>query len=222
MGNFNQPVYEKIKNAIRENIISGEIIAGSRLTIKEVAVKYGTSQMPVREALQWLQGEGLLKIIPHKGAIVRLIDQNMIKNDYEIRVAIEIMLINKSLKKINAKEIIYLEEKHQQLKAAVESYDITEILKKDREMHLSIYQYADNPEAVRIYDRYSEFLGALRLQYGIGTERLLEIIVQHKEIIMALAKKNISLLERIVKLHSEHAMKDLLLQMHKREKRNSK
>ncbi len=210
---YNQPTYERIRNSIRERIISGEIEAGGRLTIQELTSYYQVSQMPIREALQWLQGEGLLKIVPHRGAIIRAINPQMIRNDYDIRGAIEHMLIKKSFQYISRREIAFLETKHEELCAAISSYKIGEILAKDREMHLSIYEHADNPEAVSIYDRYSEFLGALRGKYGIGEDRLKEIVTQHEEIIRAFREKDIAALEMIVMLHNEHAKRDLLLQM---------
>ena len=213
MSRPSQPIYEKIKNTLREKIISEEIESGSRITIQEIAKKYGVSQMPVREALQWLQGEGLLKIIPHKGARVNRIDAQLIKNLYEIRGAIEMLLIKKSFSRISEKELEDLEKKQEDLKKALDLNDLDQVLKMDREIHLSIYKYSRNNEAIEIYDKYSELLGALRKKYGLGGNRKMEIIEQHRKIIKAIKEKDPDSIEVVIRSHNENAKKDLLLQM---------
>jgi DNA-binding GntR family transcriptional regulator len=213
MGVFHQPIYEKIKNALREQIISEQIEPGSRITIQEIAEKYGVSQMPVREALQWLQGEGLLKIIPHKGAKVNHINAQLIKNHYEIRGAIALLLAKKSMDRISDNEILELERKHEEYMKATAEKDINLILQRDRDFHLFIYNHAENADAVDIYDKYSELLGALRKKYGLGEDRRKEKVEQHGEIIQALKQKNVSLLEEIITNHNENAKQDLLMQM---------
>ncbi len=74
---------------IRDDIIQGRLPANSRLKIGSLAEYYGTSTTPIREALQQLRGEGFVIIEPNRGARVRPIDDNFIRDIYEIEALIE-------------------------------------------------------------------------------------------------------------------------------------
>ena len=74
---------------IREDIIEGRLAANERLVVADLARRHGTSTNPVREALQLLRGEGFVVFAPNRGARVRPIDQDFVRDIYEIGVLIE-------------------------------------------------------------------------------------------------------------------------------------
>ncbi|TIP37561.1 MAG: GntR family transcriptional regulator, partial [Mesorhizobium sp.] len=74
---------------IREDIIEGRLAANERLVVTDLARRHGTSTNPVREALQLLRGEGFVTFVPNRGARVRPIDQDFVRDIYEIGVLIE-------------------------------------------------------------------------------------------------------------------------------------
>src|SRR5687768_13843597 len=81
----NSAVFE----SIRDDIISGRLAANQRLIVAELAQRHNTSTNPVREALQQLRGEGFVVVTPNRGARVRPIDREFIRNIYEIEMLIE-------------------------------------------------------------------------------------------------------------------------------------
>ena len=84
------PVEEgSIYELIRNDIISGQLRANERLKVVDLAKRYGTSTNPIREALQQLQGEGLVVIAPNKGATVRTIDEHLIREIYEVNAVLD-------------------------------------------------------------------------------------------------------------------------------------
>src|SRR6185312_11676029 len=82
-----------IYDRLREDIIEGRISADSRLKVRDLAARYGVSTNPVREALQQLRGEGFVVISPNRGARVRPIDEDFVRNVYEITALIEPYLV---------------------------------------------------------------------------------------------------------------------------------
>ena len=74
---------------IRDDIIEGRLAANERLVVTDLARRHGTSTNPVREALQLLRGEGFVTLVPNRGARVRPIDQDFVRDIYEIGVLIE-------------------------------------------------------------------------------------------------------------------------------------
>ena len=81
--------YSRLRDLIRLDIVAGRLRPGARLKIAELAARYDTSAIPVREALQQLQGEGIVTFIANRGASVRTIDENFIRNIHEICALIE-------------------------------------------------------------------------------------------------------------------------------------
>ncbi|HVY49941.1 MAG TPA: GntR family transcriptional regulator, partial [Devosia sp.] len=74
---------------IRDDIISGRLAANQRLKVADLAERLGTSTNPVREALQQLRGEGFVVMTPNRGARVRPMDEEFIRDIYEIEMLIE-------------------------------------------------------------------------------------------------------------------------------------
>ena len=85
--------YNRLRDLIRADIVEGRLQAGARLKISELAKRYKSSGIPVREALQQLQGEGIVVFTPNRGARVRLIDEAFLRNIHDIRALLEPYLI---------------------------------------------------------------------------------------------------------------------------------
>ena len=84
MDTLRNTIYRRITDSLRMAIVTGEFEPGQRLKMSDLIQRFGTSQGPIREALQQLQGEGLIKIKPHRGAQVRSIDRQFISDIYRI------------------------------------------------------------------------------------------------------------------------------------------
>lgn len=84
--------YSKVREQLRHDILSNYFAPGARLKILDLVKLYNVSQMPIREALQQLQGEGLVVIEQHKGAYVRHIDKKFVSNIYDVRRVIEVFM----------------------------------------------------------------------------------------------------------------------------------
>jgi DNA-binding GntR family transcriptional regulator len=87
----------KVTTTIREAIITGKLKDGERLIQDELATKLGVSRMPVREALRDLEREGLVEILPHKGAQVIGITRDDIEELYYLRSLLEGVTVQKSM-----------------------------------------------------------------------------------------------------------------------------
>src|SRR5690348_4351298 len=94
--NINSPltkltVAEQVATALREEITTGQLAAGTRLRQNEIAQRFGVSSTPVREAFGLLQSEGLVQIDPHRGVTVFLPSIQDLIEHYEIRIALEVL-----------------------------------------------------------------------------------------------------------------------------------
>ncbi len=207
------PAYSQLRDILREEIITGAIPAGSRLTIAEVAERYKVSHMPVREAFQWLQGEGLIEIIPNKGARVLSLSIEFIASIYDIRAAIEGLLARSSVTHFTEENLLRMKAHYDNFRDSIDNMDIDNIYSNDRKFHLSLYEKTVNKPALEIYNKYSALLLTLRKKYGFNEERVHTMAKEHKEILDAVKASDADGLEKIVRRHAEGGKNDLLGRM---------
>ena len=207
---WRKTTYAALTDLLREEIISGTLPAGSRTTIAEVASRYGVSQMPVREALQCLQGEGLLVLSPHKGARLLSLDAQLVNNIYDVRGAVESLLARLSLPHLSNAVMGELEEFRQGIDAAARNEDAMLVLTLNGDGHHLLYQYAGNPPAFEIYERYRGLMGALRRTYGVGPGRSAEMAAGFAELLAALRGQDADKVGQLVSRQCELAKRDLL------------
>lgn len=207
------PAYELLSDKLRDQIISGELPAGTKLTIAMVASRYGVSQMPVREAFQRLCGEGLITLHPHRGATVRSIDAAFVQSIYDLRGAIEALLGRLGAPHLMPEDLDRLQVVHADITQAVAANDIKRIVELNNQFHHLIYRHSGNTEALRLFEQYSALVGSLRSRFGFGAGRLQTIILQHASILGALRAHDVPLLEHLLRAHCEGAKADLLARL---------
>lgn len=205
--------YELIENNLREEILSGVFPPGTRIIIQDIAKRYNVSEMPVREALQRLQGEGLIELLPHKGSRVKVVDPAFMENIYDIRGVIEGLLACSCVENISLSALNQLEAINGKIVDAVRESRPLEVVSLNVEFHETIYQFNTNPEAYKIYKKYSSLLRALRKQYPVSAQRMKAMAEEHTKIIEALKTMDKGALEKLMREHSEGGKKDLLQKM---------
>lgn len=205
--------YEILATTLREEIVSGRLPAGMRLTVEELAERYSVSAMPVRQALQRLQGEGIVALLPHKGARVLSLDRNLVTNIYDLRGAVEALLARNSLPNLTNAALAQLDEYYRAFSHAVEIGDAQQAFAINAKFHRLIYRHAANPMAMDIYDRYAGLLGALRNRYGINMQRLRERVARISATLAALHQKDAKRLGELAELYCEMSKRELLALM---------
>lgn len=204
------PAYEQVRGILREEIISGVIPPNTHLTILDVATRFGVSHMPVREAFQWLQGEGLVRVLPHRGARVLSLTHKYVQDIYELRAVIAGLLARQSIDRITPTTVERIEKIHKQFCKAAKLKNIKKMLSLNSTFHKEIYELGRNQEAQKTYKFYADLLGTLRQRFGISEARIKNMIMEHSEIIDALHARDGVQIEQAVRKHATGAMNDIL------------
>jgi DNA-binding GntR family transcriptional regulator len=111
----------KVCNVLRKAILQGDFEPGERLIQEELASALGVSRMPVREALRKLETEGLIELVPHRGAIVKPLHVEDVEEIYTLRAKLEKLAVSKSVGKTNQEDIQKLEYLVDEMKEADEA-----------------------------------------------------------------------------------------------------
>jgi DNA-binding GntR family transcriptional regulator len=214
-GQLVSPAYVQLQKLLRQEIITGKLAPGSRLMIDEVARRFRVSHMPVREAFQALQGEGLLEILPHRGARVLRLEREFIANLYDIRGVLEGLMARLGGRRMTPAGLATLTEINSQLESVSKRSDLGRRTELNTKFHAVIYELSGNPEAYKIWHKYESMLVTLRVGYGISHQWSALSIQEHSRLIEAFRKPDLALAEGLTREHVEHSKRDLLKQMAK-------
>lgn len=129
-------VSDRVAADLRSRILAGELEPGQRIRQEDVAEGFGSSRLPVREALRILAAEGLVELETNKGARIPSLDADELSILYKMRERLEPLALSESLPSLEARDIARLREI--QTRIASES-DLTEFLTLDREFHMMTY-----------------------------------------------------------------------------------
>lgn len=209
---FNKEVMDKyslrgkVFNKIREDILAGNYPEKSELREAAISKEMGVSRTPVREALRQLELEGLVSIIPNKGAYVNGITPEDIYDIYIIRSYLEglcakwacVNITNSQLE--NLEEIIYLSEFH----IGKEHWD--QIFELDNRFHLGMYEACGSRILEHILSDYHHYVERVRKNTLSSYERASMASAEHKAILQSVKDKDEARAERLA---NEHIFKSI-------------
>ncbi len=202
-----------VRRNIREDIVAGRLGLGSRITIDDLASRYGVSHMPIREALRELHGEGLVVIEPNRGARVRPVDLTFVENFFDTRSALEVVLTRRTARRCTPALIAELQRIEDELEGLMAQGDLVAVLAANRAFHQHIYDHAGNPEALAVVDRHWLLIAALWARYGYGAERFVGVANDHRHIIHALESGDSEAAGALMTAHVLKAKQDLTRRM---------
>ena len=132
-----------IAGLLRELIISGELKPGAQLRQRNLAERFGVSVTPVREALRWLESEGLVRYDAHKGSTVVEVEAGATREKYQIRAVLEGLAAFLAAPRISDEDIRELESYNERL--ASENLRPSEVNDINRTLHFRVYEMAGSP-----------------------------------------------------------------------------
>lgn len=179
-----------VRKRLYDDIVSGRLPAGMRLTLRELSKRYQTSSTPVRAALLELQTMGLLDGHPYRGAAVRLIDEQYLANVYDLRSAVMGMLMPSVVRYITNDDLEQLDRLELKFRAAVDKPDVGRVIETRRDFYLFIFRIARNPVALDVIDRSWAVIDILRLRYGVNSTGLKRSMAAHAQILRALSRRD--------------------------------
>lgn len=185
-----KPLREVIFNTLREAIIVGELKPGERLMEVQLADKMGVSRTPVREAIRKLELEGLVEMLPRKGAHVADLSVKDIMDVLEVRATLDGLATRLSASRITDEEIKELRHLLAQFINYVEKDNLQGSIKKDVEFHDIIYRSSRNEKLIQISNNLREQVQRFRVIYIKDYSSSRELIREHTEILEAIASRD--------------------------------
>ena len=195
------PLRDVVFNTLRQAILRGELKPGERLMEIQLANKLGVSRTPVREAIRKLELEGLVLMIPRKGAEVADISEKSLKDVLEVREALEELAARLACDKITKEGINRLKEAAQDFRSALKSNDITQMAEADVRFHDVICNATENQKLGQLLNNLREQMYRYRLEYLKDQQVYEKLLSEHEEIIRHIEKGEKDEAARVVSRH---------------------
>ena len=197
---------------IRENILSGKYKDGMELREIAIGEELGVSRTPVREALRQLELEGLVKIVPNKGAYVSSINAKDIKEIYKMRSMLEGLCARWATRYITdeqideLEEVIYLSEFYLKKKTEGKASQVSEM---DGKFHLVLYEAANSRMLSHVLKDFHKYVQVARTMSVKSEDRAKKSIEEHKAILEAIKEKDEEKAEKLANEHIMNVIKNL-------------
>ncbi|MCI5525857.1 MAG: GntR family transcriptional regulator [Dorea sp.] len=208
------PLRDVVFNTLRQAILRGELKPGERLMEIQLANKLGVSRTPIREALRKLELEGLVNMVPRKGAEVADITEKSLRDVLEVRKALEELSVQLACEKITEEEIEELKRVAERFKDTLNDQDVTKIAEADVAFHDVIYTATDNQKLILLLNNLREQMYRYRVEYLKKEEAYPQLIAEHEELIDNISKRNKEEATRIMCEHIDNQVATVINVIH--------
>jgi DNA-binding GntR family transcriptional regulator len=199
---------------MRHDIALRVLAPDARLKIGDLAARYGLSPAPIREALGQLAAEGWVVIHPNRGAWVRAIDEALLRELNEIRIALDSYIVGRAASVVTPSQLAVLEAIEDAYEACLSDsgHDVNTagLIQLNAELHEAIRAIRPNNEALALMRRHGAFFNAMRSAWGYGDYRPQQIATEHRRLLAAFRQHDGALAEQISREHITNAMEDMI------------
>lgn len=186
---------------LREMIVTGEIEAGTRISEIELCNRFGVSRTPLREALKVLASEGLVELLPNRGAVVSVIEHEELAEVFPVMAALEALAGESACEKASDAQISAIAALHGQMVACHENGDLPEYFRINQDIHEAILTAAGNATLVTMHRSLSLRVRRARYAANLSQERWARAVEEHDAMLAALKARNGARLGALMKDH---------------------
>lgn len=198
------PLRDVVFNTLRQAILRGELEPGERLMEIQLAERLGVSRTPIREAIRKLELEGLVLMVPRKGAEVAKISEKSLRDVLEVRRSLEELAIELACQRMGEEAVRELEEAQRAFAAAIESGDVMAIAESDEHYHDVIYQGTENSRLVQILNNLREQMYRYRLEYIKDKDKRQILLLEHETILKAIKNRHVTEAKEAMRAHIDN------------------
>jgi len=208
-------VFSHVLSSVREYIVQGHIRGGERVPERQLCEMLGVSRTPMREALKALASEGLVELLPNRGARVRQLGRTEIRELFEILAGIESLAGRLAAERMGEKQLSTVETLHLQMYQAYLKRDLGGYFRINQQIHGLIVEASDNALLGAVYRSYTQRLAPFR--YAANTdvygERWGDAMREHEEMLDLLRRGDGPGLADVMYRHLIHKSDTVLARM---------
>lgn len=206
-------LHDAVVGHIREMIFSGELAPGDRVPEKQLCQRLDVSRTPLREALKVLASEGLLTLLPNRGARVSQLTTDDVDEMFPVMGALEALAGQLACERISDAEIDEIRALHYQMASHHKREALNEYFELNQRIHAAILEAAGNETLRNIYLSLTARIRMARYQANLSRARWDAAMAEHEEILEALIERDGQQLAEVLRKHLAatcEAVKDVI------------
>lgn len=197
-------LHDELATQLRDLLMRGELKAGDKISEQALCQRFGVSRTPLREALKVLANEGLIILLPNRGASVARISPEEIDELFPIMGAMEALAGETACARITDAGIAGIEAMHEEMLGHYRERNAAGYLQVNRKIHEAIFEAAGNRELTQFYQTLMVRIHAVRFVAQKSPERWREAVEDHERMIAALKARDGERLGAVLKEHLRH------------------
>jgi DNA-binding GntR family transcriptional regulator len=194
-------LHAAVVGQLRDLIVEGELKSGARLSERLLCERFGISRTPLREAFKVLASEGLVELLPHRGARVAPLDEADIVNMFEVMGALEALAGTLACARIEEAELAEIAALHYEMLAQYTRRNLPEYFRLNQAIHAAIVAAARNPILASTYQGLASRIRRARYFANLSDERWRQAVAEHEAILASLQARDGATIARLLTEH---------------------
>ncbi|CAM3746994.1 GntR family transcriptional regulator [Polynucleobacter brandtiae] len=203
---LNRPLYEEVAERLRAQIFAHEITPGSWLDEQSLAIEFGISRTPMREAIKVLASEGLVTTKMNRGAYVTEVERSDLEQIFTVLSLLEGQAAKETALKATENELTQLDDLHQRLETAAADRNLEQFFEINVKFHELIQEIAGNTWMNGVINDLRKVLKLQRRDSLSRSGRLLSSLVEHRAILEAILKRDPIAAEAAMRNHLAYGL----------------
>ena len=196
-----RPLHEETVDRLRDLIVQGELAPGSRLNERVLTARLGVSRTPLREAIKLLATEGLVDLLPNRGAVVAPIDPARIAETLTVMGALESLAGELVCAQASDESLADIRALHYEMLAMHARRDLDGYFRYNQAIHLKIVEASGNAVLAQTYRQLNANVRRVRYMANLSAERWDAAVQEHEAILAALNARDAARLKRLLRDH---------------------
>ena len=203
-------LHQQAAGRLRKLLVEGGIVPGAKLNERELSERLGVSRTPLREAIKQLAAEGLVDLVPNRGAVAVKLSEDDVRHTFEVLADLEGLSGELAAQRITDDELAELRALHYEMLACHARADLSGYYRLNAQIHSGITAAAKNPVLARTYRELNARVQALRFRSNQDRVKWSAAVKEHEQMIQALMARDGGALKAVLLDHLQHKRDSVL------------
>ena len=194
-------LHEQVALRLRQMLVENRIAPGAKLNERELSEVLQVSRTPLREAIRMLAAEGLVELLPNRGAIALSLSEADVLNTFEVMAGLEALSGELAAQRIDEAELAEVRALHFEMMAAYTRRDLPAYYGLNARIHNAINAAAKNPVLTNTYNQVNARLQALRFRSNQDGEKWKRAVQEHERMVEALSARDPQAMRAVLMAH---------------------
>ena len=206
-------LHEQVAHRLRQMLVENRIPPGAKLNERELSEVLNVSRTPLREAIKMLAAEGLVELLPNRGAIAVELSETDVLNTFEVMAGLEAQSGELAAERITDTELVEIKAMHFEMMAAYTRHDLPSYYRLNASIHSAINVAARNPVLTATYRQVNARLQALRFRSNQDDDKWKVAVREHEQMVEALSERDPAAMRAVLLRHLNNKRDVVIVQL---------